>query len=117
MMIYLPIQTDINYYNNYDSLKQEYTQKIEECKNELNQIIATQSEIDGYDYSKHLDAMGYEKLFKTYMPEKLRPVGFNTRSPADAAIRRIALNEGFIKDLEDIRANIDSKKWWLNFSN
>ena len=100
----------------YDSLKAEYEEEIKECKDELDEIIATESEIKGYDFSKHLKNMTYEELMETYLPELLKPIG-NKRSPAKSLIVKMKVAEDYLEDLEEIHENNSAQRWWFNFSN
>lgn len=116
LLFMMSIDSKIEMDNNYENLMAEYTQKIEDFKSELNEMIEVQSSIDNYDYTQFIGQMSYEQLIRKYMPDKLKPVGFNTRSPADRAIHGIDYYNKRIIELEKIHSNIRTTKWWYNFS-
>ncbi len=107
---------NINKDNNYESLMQEYNKEIEICESELNEIISIESQVKGYDYTKHLEKMSYRALIETYLPEVLKAVN-GKKSPTVLTLDRLDYALNNVKHLNSIHENISSTKWWLNFSN
>ena len=107
---------NINKDNNYESLMQEYNKEIEICESELNEIISIESQVKGYDYTKHLEKMSYRALIETYLPEVLKAVN-GKKSPTVLTLDRLDYALNNVKHLNSIHENISSTKWCLNFSN
>lgn len=101
---------------NYESLMAGYNEEIETYQEELDEMIEVKSKINNYDYSKLLNKMDYMELIEKFLPQLLEPVnGYTT--PAVTALNEIELNEGRINELEWIHQNINTIRWWYNFSN
>lgn len=101
---------------NYESLIAGYNEEIEDYQEELDEMIEVKSKINNYDYSKLLNKMDYIELIEKLLPELLEPVnGYTT--PAVTALNEIELNDGRIDESEWIHQNINTIRWWYNFSN
>ena len=64
--------------------------------------------------------MDYRELIETYLPELLEPTktvrGYSESRPAEKLLDKIENIQYRLSWIERKHSNIDSKKWWVNFS-
>lgn len=64
--------------------------------------------------------MDYRELIETYLPELLEPTktvrGYSETRPAGKLLDKIENIQYRLSWIERKHSNIDSKKWWVNFS-
>ena len=113
-------KADIKEDVSYEYRRQECYQEIKDTQAQLDEIIKNYSDIKGYDYSKYLETMDYRELIETYLPELLEPTktvrGYSETRPAGKLLDKIENIQYRLSWIEREHSNIDSKKWWVNFS-